>query len=207
MTLIAVGDSLINADRSWAYWLARTVDETLERVSIGGATSSSVIDQLPALAGRRFGVACLTVGTNDVLFDWSPGVFEDNLKTIVAGLHECADRVVTQTIPLSLGYFPGSGLEIRRRVTVANEILRSSDTLVVQGSDLRGSRTLSPDRVHPSVVGQLVLADRAADLLGITPPPSSLHDGSREFRPFDYLGMGASQIPKRLVKRALGRPF
>lgn len=205
--IVCVGDSLINADKSWGYWLAQVTGEPLERVSVGGAKSADVLDQLPKLDGRRFEIACLTVGTNDVLFEWQPNVFEENLKAIVTALHEHAEQVVAQTLSLGLAYFPGSGFEIRRRVAVANEILRASDALVVTGSDLRGRRTMSPDRIHPSVAGQISLADRAAELLGISPLPSSLHDGSREFRELDYLRMGASQIPRRIMKRALGRPF
>lgn len=204
--ILGAGDSIINADRSWAYWLAQATGEPLERVSVGGQTSTEALPQLDRIAGR-YGLACLTIGTNDALRDWSPDRFEQNVKTLIAGLREHAEQVAVQTVPESLAYFPGVGREIRRRVVVANEILRAADAVIVEGADLRGRATMSPDRIHPNVAGQVLMADRAAEALDIEPRPSSLFDGAPDFRPLDYPVMVAKRLPKRLVKRALGRLY
>ncbi len=44
---------------------------------------------------------------------------------------------------------------------------------IVDGSDLAG-RLLRPDRVHPSVLGHRLLADRAAQILGLEVRPSAI---------------------------------
>jgi hypothetical protein len=206
MGVVAVGDSLVNADRSWAYWLSRAMGEQLHRVSIDGSLSRDVLDQLPQLGAHQYVVACLTVGTNDILFDWDADAFADNVSTIVAAAAETAERVVTPTISLGLAAFPGSGSEFRRRVRQANVILGESGALVFSGSDVRGPRLMSADRIHPTVAGQLVLADRAAELLGVTPVPSSGDHDTGAAGWSAYYRVAAGQVPRRIVKRALGRP-
>jgi hypothetical protein len=207
MEVVALGDSLVDAERSWAYWLSRAMGRPLRRVSAGGSLSCDVLRQLPLLRGRQYAVACLTVGTNDILFDWDPDAFAVNLATIVRETAAVADRVVVPTISLGLAWFPGSGSRIRRRVVQANALIAGLDAVVITGSDLRGPRTLSPDRIHPTVTGQLLLADRAAERLGVTPLPSTLDEGRRTTGWPDYYRVGAGQLPRRVVKRALGRAF
>jgi hypothetical protein len=207
MGVVAVGDSLVNADESWAYWLSRAMGQPLHRVSVDGSLSRDVLDQLPQLRGHQYAVACLTVGTNDILFGWDADAFADNVATIVAAAAETAERVVTPTISLGLAAFPGSGSEFRRRVRQANAVLTESAALVFSGSDLRGPRLMSADRIHPTAVGQLVLADRAAELLGVTPVPSSGDHDTRASGWSSYYRVAAGQVPRRIIKRALGRPM
>jgi hypothetical protein len=207
MGVVAVGDSLVNADESWAYWLSRAMGQPLHRVSVDGSLSRDVLDQLPQLRGHQYSVACLTVGTNDILFDWDADAFADNVATIVAAAAETADRVVTPTVSLGLAAFLGSGSEFRRRVRQGNSVLTGSGALVFSGSDLRGPRLMSADRIHPTVLGQLVLADRAAGLLGVTPVPSSGGHATRAAGWSAYYRVAAGQVPRRIVKRALGRPM
>jgi hypothetical protein len=207
MGVVALGDSLVDADQSWAYWLSRAMGLPLRRVSAGGSLSRDVLRQLPELRGGRYDVACLTVGTNDILLDWDRDAFADNLATIVGAAKASADRVVAPTISLGLASFPGTGAEFRRRVVQANSVIHDSGVLVVSGSDLRGPRTMSADRIHPTATGQLVLADRAAELFGVSPLPSSLDEGARRLAWRDYYAVGARQVPRRVLKRALGRPL
>jgi lysophospholipase L1-like esterase len=207
MGIVAVGDSLVNAELSWADWLSRAMDQPLDRVSVDGARSAGVREQVRLLKGHQYDVACLTGGTNDILFDWDPGAFADNLAVIVGAAAESAERVVIPTISLGLASFPGSGAQLRRRVREANAVLVESGALVFAGDDLRGPRLMGPDRIHPTLVGQLVLADRAAQLLGVAPLPSSLAARERAPRWSAYYRVTAGQVPRRIVKRALGRPM
>jgi len=207
MGIVAVGDSLVNAELSWAHWLSRAMHQQLDRVSVDGSRSAGVREQVRLLRGRRYTVACLTVGTNDILFDWDAGAFADNLAAIVGTAGECAERVVAPTISLGLASFPGSGAVFRRRVQEANAVLGKSGALIFAGDDLRGPRLMGPDRIHPTLVGQLVLADRAAVLLGVAPVPSSLAARDRAPGWSSYYQVTASQVPRRIVKRALGRPM
>lgn len=207
MGIVAVGDSLVNADLSWAHWLGRAMEGPLDRVSVDGARSAGVREQVRLLSGRQYAVACLTVGTNDILFDWHVETFADNVAAVVGAVGESAERVVVPTISLALASFPGSGAAFRRRARQANEVLSESGALVVVGDDLRGPRLMGPDRIHPTLVGQLVLADRAAELLGVAPSPSSLAARDRAPGWSSYYRVTAGQVPRRMVKRALGRPM
>ncbi len=54
-------------------------------------------------------MACLSVGTNDVLFAWDAEAFAARLGRIVEVAGASADRVVVPTITLSLARFPGGG--------------------------------------------------------------------------------------------------
>jgi hypothetical protein len=206
VTLVALGDSIVHAGDSWAAWLARSMGEPLRRLSANGARSDDVLEQLPLLAGEQYVVACLSVGTNDVLFDWDAAGFADRLRQIMQVAGASADRVVAATITLSLARFPGGGPEFRRRVQEANEVLATSGALVVAGDDLSGPRLLQPDRIHPTVEGQLLLADRAARALGVTPSPSSLADVPDAADRWTYHRVAAGQVPRRALKRVLGRP-
>jgi hypothetical protein len=147
------------------------------------------------------------VGTNDVLFDWDAREFADRVSRIVAILGSTADQVVVPTVSLSLARFPGGGSEFRRRVEAANAALLASGAVVFAGDDLRGPRLLQPDRIHPTPEGQLLLADRAATALGLTPSPSSLADPPPGPARWAYRGVAAGQAPRRALKRALRRPM
>jgi lysophospholipase L1-like esterase len=205
MGVVAIGDSLVATDESWAHWLSRVMGLPLRNLAVGGSQSKDVVGQLPRLGDEKYAVACLTVGTNDILFDWDAERFADNLATIVAAARASAELVVTPTISLALAGFPGSGAAFRRGARQANAILEGSGALVFSGSDLRGPRTMSPDRIHPTVTGQLILADRAAEALGVTPLPSTLAEDAGPTGWQDYYGIGVREASRRMVKRALGR--
>ena len=205
--LVALGDSIVHADDSWASWLARAMDLPLRRLSANGARSVAVLDQLPALAGERYAVACLSVGVNGPLFAWDAEAFRQRLSTIVAAAGAAAERVVVPTVSRALGRFPGSGQVLLRRCDEANAALMSCGALVIAGDDLHGPRLLQADRIHPTLEGHLLLADRAAAALGVSPPPSSLPAGPRPVSRGSYYRVAAEQAPRRLAKRLLGRPF
>jgi len=101
--LVAVGDSLVNAGRSWAFLLAESGGLPLTRHSVGGADSAKVLEQLPSLTGHRYEIGALSVGANDVLSGWSALTFNANLFRTVEALTEVCDRVLVQTIPAGLG--------------------------------------------------------------------------------------------------------
>jgi lysophospholipase L1-like esterase len=207
VTLVAIGDSIVHAADSWPDWLARAMGQELRRVSANGARSDDVLAQLSGLEGERYDVACLSVGTNDVLFDWDADGFADRLSAILLALRACADRVVAPSVSESLARFPGAGSEFRNRVGEANAALAACGATVIAGNDLRGPRLLQADRIHPTAEGQLLLADRAAAALDVTPAPSSLaHERAATDR-WTYHRVAAMQVPRRVVKRVLRRPM
>ncbi len=207
MTLVAVGDSIVHAEDSWGAWLARAMGADLRRVSANGARTEDVLEQLPLVAGERYAVACLSIGTNDVLFDWDAEVYAERLGRIVGALGEAAEQVVAATVSLSLAGFPGGGSGIRRRAVEANAAIAASGATVIAGDDLHGPRLLQADRIHPTQQGQLLLADRAATALGVVPLPSTLAQPSAGADRWTYHRVAAGQAPRQAVKRALRRPM
>lgn len=205
--IVAIGDSIINADKSWGYWLAQATGMELVRHSVGGSTSTQALPQLDAVA-QHYRLAVVTIGTNDILFDWEPAGFEANVTRILEALTVTADRVLIQTVPVSLARFPGSGRAVQRRVVSANSVIeavagRFDRVDVVDGSDLRGHRLMSVDRVHPSLLGQITLADRAAAVLGLPVVPSTLHDGTQPFSRVAHVRGTVDRSLRAIVKRVI----
>jgi hypothetical protein len=81
-----------------------------------------------------------------------------------------AAQICVATIPRHLGRPPAGA-----KVVELNAIVRSSaaahGVVVVDLDDLRGWRMLFPDAVHPTALGQLEIACRAAAALGLEVSP------------------------------------
>jgi GDSL-like lipase/acylhydrolase family protein len=180
--LVCVGDSILAAPRSWGELLARAAGWGLVSHAARGARCWQVIEQLASLEGHRYAVGALSVGANDVLFDWDAERYDATLRAIVKAMQSSCDRVLVQTFPRCFRHFPGSSPRRRHAVVVANRMIRfvaaESGAAIVDAGDLRG-QYLRPDRVHPSVRGQLLLADRAAEVLGLPRRPSDAMTGAR----------------------------
>jgi lysophospholipase L1-like esterase len=181
--LVALGDSITYGEggivlgvdgRSWALWLAQALELPYTNVATCGAMSSDVVrDQLPRVRAD-YDLACVYVGVNDLrsaAFD--PAAFERDVRAILAAVGERAERVLVCTIPLDLGR-PPAGV----KVAGANAIIRAAAAdhaaIVTPLDDLRGWRFMLPDAVHPTALGQLEIADRAARVLGAPRLPSTL---------------------------------
>jgi hypothetical protein len=203
--LVCVGDSILAAPRSWGELLARAAGWPLMSHAARGARSWQVIDQIPSLEGHRYAVGALSVGANDVLFDWDAERYDANLRAIVKAMHSSCDRVLVQTFPRCFRQFPGSSPQRRQAVAVADRMIRfaaaESGAAIVEAGDLRGQH-LRPDRVHPSVRGQLLLADRAAGLLGLPQRPSDPMTGARnEHTRLRYLASTARTTVREWLAR------
>ncbi len=207
MTLVAVGDSIVYAEDSWAAWLARAMSSDLHRAAANGARADDALDQVASLSDGGFEVACLSIGANDVLFDWDAAVYGERLGRIIGALGQVADHVLVATVSRSLAGFPGAGSGVRRRVDQANAAIAASGATVVAGDDLSGPRLLQPDRIHPTLDGQLLLADRAAAALSVSPPPSTLAEAVPAADRWTYRRVAAGQAPRNAIKRALRRPM
>ncbi len=207
MRLVAVGDSIVHAEDSWAAWLGRAMGADVRRISANGARTDDVLEQLSSLAGERYAVACLSIGTNDVLFDWDAEAYAVRLSRIVAALGEAADRVVAATVSLALAGFPGggaaSGAAPRRPTRRSQPAARRSS----RGMTCTGRGCCRRTASTPPEEGQLLLADRAAAALGVVPLPSTLAQPSAGADRWTYHRVAAGQAPRHAVKRALRRPM
>jgi hypothetical protein len=160
--------------RAWAQWLAEAQDLPFHRLAEPGALTPWIAGALLPRAREDYSLACLHTGTNDVRgLDWDPVGFEAALARIVDGLLRRAARVCVATIPLDLGR-PRAGPKVGELNGILRRVAGERGATVVALDDLRGWRNLFPDAVHPTALGQLEIARRAARALDLGPDPGTL---------------------------------
>ena len=178
--LVALGDSITKGDgepalgvshRSWSLWLAEALELPYTNRAVDGAVASELVQDQCPLVRADYDLACIYIGVNDARGpDWDPDRFAAGLDAALAHLRARATRVLSLTIPLDLGR-PRAGAA----VPVANALIRrlagEHDAVCAELTDLRGWRLLLPDAVHPTALGQLEIADRAAGALAAAGAP------------------------------------
>jgi lysophospholipase L1-like esterase len=183
--VVALGDSITVGEGSmtlgvtplsWAQWLARALDLPFTSYAFNGATAADVVrDQLPRVRAD-YDVAALYVGVNDVR---SPGfderAYERDLETAAAGLAARAERLLMLTVPHDLGRPTAAPKPVRASAAVWR-VAERHGAVVADLSDFGGWTMVLPDAVHPTPLGQLEIADRAARALDAPLLPSSLAD-------------------------------
>jgi hypothetical protein len=182
--LVALGDSITNGHgepalgvpmQSWAQWLSEALGLPFTKLARDGARVADVrAEQLPRLAGP-YDVACVFAGVNDVrATDWDARAFERDLAAVLDAGSAVADRVLACTLPADLGR-PRAAPKPLEAAAIVRRLAAAREAVVVGLDDLAGRRLLLPDAVHPTALGQLEIADRAALALG-APRPSALAD-------------------------------
>jgi lysophospholipase L1-like esterase len=180
--LVALGDSITNGHgepalgvhpQSWAQWLAETLELPFTKLAVDGARAADVLaDQVPRLAGP-YDLACVYAGVNDVRSpDFDAAAYERDLRAIAGAADAAAGRLLLCTLPADLGR-PRAAPKPATASAVVRGIARELAATVVALDDLAGPRWLLPDAVHPSALGQLEIADRAARALGARRRPSA----------------------------------
>ncbi|WP_410007927.1 SGNH/GDSL hydrolase family protein [Paenarthrobacter sp. JL.01a] len=181
----------------WPQWLADSLGLSYTRYGLGGATSSVIVDKLLPRVRTRYAVGVLNMGTNDALGKWDATVFEQNFGLAAETLVSHCDKVLALTVPVS-----AEATEIIRRVAADLGVL-------VIDAEVRGPRLLKPDGVHPTALGHLAIADRAAEALGAQlPSGSAVQQGQGRLGAGYHLGyaVGSSRSAMRKVaKLALRR--
>jgi lysophospholipase L1-like esterase len=181
--LVAIGDSITNGHgepalgvpmQSWAQWLAEALDLPFTKLARDGARAADVLVELvPRLAGP-YDVGCAYVGVNDARSpDWDAAAYERDLRAIAGALAAASGRLLLCTLPADLGR-PRAGDKPARASAIVRAIAADHGAAVVALDDLAGRPWLMPDAVHPTAVGELEMADRAARALQAPRLPSSL---------------------------------
>jgi lysophospholipase L1-like esterase len=211
--LVALGDSITLGEGSmalgitplsWAQWLARALDLPYTSYAVNGALASDVLHaQLPRVrAGHD--LAALYAGVNDVRApSFDAAAYERDLDAIAAGLAERADRLLMLTLPEDLGR-PRSEPWPAVANTVVRRVAERRGAAVADLSDFGGWTLVLPDVVHPTALGQLEIADRAARALGAPLLPSSLV-ADRRGHDARYAPAHARALARDLVRRARER--
>ena len=187
--LVALGDSITYGEggivlgvdgRSWAQWLARALDVPYVNYAVNGARIADVLAEQAPRVRRAYELGVLYAGVNDVRDPaWDLGEFDRDLRATVAAVAPRCRRLLVATLPLDLGR-PRAGAKVRDANAAVRAAAGAVGATVVPLEDFRGWRWVLPDAVHPTALGQLELADRAARALGIQVVPSALVDRERE---------------------------
>jgi lysophospholipase L1-like esterase len=181
--LVALGDSITNGHgepalgvhpQSWAQWLAEALDLPFTKLAVDGALTADVLrEQVPRLRGP-YDVGCVYAGVNDVRVPrFDPAADERDLRALAGAVAAQSERLVLCTPPHDLGR-PRAAPKPQVAGTTVRRVAADLGAVVVDLEDLAGPPWLLPDAVHPTAVGQLALADRAARALGAPRLPSSL---------------------------------
>ncbi len=140
------------------------------------ATTTDVAErQLPAALAGKAPLIGVTVGVNDLVSDYDPGRFHDNLERVFTALTGAGTTVFTVSfpdIPANLPVPDGFRALLRGRFAEANDVLR----LMVRRYgllcvDVAASPAWTepsmwaPDGLHPSPAGHAAFAEELAFLL------------------------------------------
>jgi lysophospholipase L1-like esterase len=211
--LVALGDSITVGEGSmalgitplsWAQWLAKALDLPYSCYAVNGAFATDVLHaQLPRVrAGHD--VAALYVGVNDIrqpAFD--AAAYERDLDAIAGALAERAERLLMLTLPEDLGRPTAAPKPVAANAAVRRVAARHG-AIVADLSDFGGWTLVLPDVVHPTALGQLEIADRAARALGAPLLPSALV-ADRRGHDARYAPAHARALARDLVRRARER--
>jgi len=164
--------------QSWAQWLAQALDVPFHGLASDGARVRDVLrEQVPRLRGGGYGVACVFAGVNDARsVDWDAAAFARDLAAVLAAAGAAADVVVACTLPEDLGR-PASAPKPAQANAAVRSLAGERGAVLVELRDLGGPRVMLPDAVHPTALGQVVIAERAAAALraaGVAVPRSPL---------------------------------
>jgi lysophospholipase L1-like esterase len=186
---------------SWAQWLARALDLPFTCYAVNGAVAAEVLrEQLPR-ARADYDLAVLYAGVNDVRSpDWDADAYERDLDAIAAGLAARADRLLMLTLPHDLGR-PTCAPKPEQANAAVRRVAQRHGAAVADLSDFGGWTLVLPDVVHPTALGQLEMADRAARALGVTPLPSSLVEHPRGGSRLRYAPAHARALGRQLAHR------
>jgi lysophospholipase L1-like esterase len=185
---------------SWAQWLARALDLPFACYAVNGAVAAEVLhEQLPR-ARADYDVAVLYAGVNDVRSpDWDAAAYERDLDAIAAGLASRATRLLLLTLPHDLGR-PTCAPKPEQANAAVRRVAERHGAAVADLSDFGGWTLVLPDVVHPTALGQLEIADRAARALGAATVPSSLVEPPRG-APLRYAPAHARALARQLAHR------
>ena len=185
---------------SWAQWLARALDLPFQSYAVNGATATDVRREQLARVRAGYDLATLYVGVNDVRsYDWDPAAYERDLDAIAADLRARAERLLLLTMPHDLGR-PTSAPKPLAANAIIRRVAAAHGATLADLADFGGWTLVLPDVVHPTALGQVEIADRAARALGAPLLPSALA-GVHRRRALRYAPTHARMLWHDLVRR------
>jgi len=179
--VLAFGDSITNgggelqwgvALQSWALWVARGLGLPFTSYAVDGARAAHVVEQqIPAFLARsahpdaRYELGCLYIGVNDVRApDWDETRFAGCYARALEFLGRRCERTLALTAPVDLGR-PRAGAKVQALNTSIEREAARAGARVVDLRDFGGRELVMADRVHPTALGQVEIAERALAVL------------------------------------------
>jgi lysophospholipase L1-like esterase len=189
---------------SWAQWLARVLDLPFQSYAVDGATVADVLhEQLPRVRGG-YDIAALYAGVNDVRdAGFDAETYERDLDAVAAGLRQHAERLLMLTLPHDLGR-PTSAPKPEAANAAVRRVAAHHGAVVADLADFGGWTNVLPDAVHPTAIGQVEIADRAALALG-APLLASALVADRRGADVRYVPAHVRALARDLVRRARER--
>jgi lysophospholipase L1-like esterase len=211
--LLALGDSITVGEGSmtlgiaalsWAQWLARAMDLPYTSYAFNGATTADVVgEQLPRVR-FHYDVATLYAGANDVRSpQFHAAAYERDLDAVAERLAQRAARLLMLTLPEDLGR-PSCAPKPAEANAIVRRVAARRGALVADLADFGGWTLVQPDVVHPTPLGQVEMADRAARALGCAMLPSELVR-DRRGHVARYVPAHARAVARDLTRRARER--
>ncbi|WP_306356205.1 MULTISPECIES: SGNH/GDSL hydrolase family protein [unclassified Nocardia] len=187
-SLTAVGDSFVEgrgdpaASGGYRGWVVRLGGQLglrpsmIRNLGTHGATTGDVVrTQLPSAAASNAPLYGVVVGVNDLVSDYDPDRFEDNLAEILGTLTRGGATVFTADypdIPARLPVPESFRALLRERFHVANDAVRrvaaATGTLVLpiaEDAEWARPQVWTEDGLHPSPLGHRLFAAGAAELI------------------------------------------
>ena len=181
--VLALGDSIMSGPeegsyrvppRAWPEWIAALLDLPLHRIARPGASAPDLAARELSRIRDDYAVACVGIGTNDVRSpDWDAARYTRALDTVLTAVAARSERRCIATVPLDLGR-PRAGAKVAELNGIVRDVAQSHGFAVVSLDDFGGWRWWFPDAVHPTALGQLEIARRAARALALGQDPAQL---------------------------------
>jgi lysophospholipase L1-like esterase len=192
--VLAFGDSITNgggelqwgvALQSWALWVARGLGLPFTNYAVDGARAADVLEsQIPAFEActahpeGRYELGCLYIGVNDVRApEWEPAAFERSFRAGLQLLRERCAVVLTATAPSDLG-LPPAGAKVQELNAVVERVAAELEVRVIDLRGFRARNLVMADRVHPTALGQVAIAERALAVLEAAGLRTRVHPSS-----------------------------
>ncbi|WP_216906943.1 SGNH/GDSL hydrolase family protein [Nocardia noduli] len=186
--LVALGDSFVEGrgdpatGGGYRGWVARLGGQlgmrpaAVRNLGVHGATTTAVVAaQLPSALAARSNVYGVVVGVNDLVSDFEPDRFAENLRTIFGTLCDSGATVFTASypdIPARLPVPDGFRGLLRERFDYANTTL--AEVTANTGAELldiaarpewERAEVWTEDGLHPSPLGHRLFAAGAAEVI------------------------------------------
>jgi len=210
---VALGDSITVGEGSmtlgvtplsWAQWLARALDLPYTSYAVNGARVADVRREQLARVRADYDVATLYVGVNDVRGPgWDAATYERELDEVADALAGRCERLLMLTLPLALGRPTSAPRPVEANAAV-RRVAAAHGATVVDLEDFGSWTTVLPDVVHPTALGQIEIADRAAHALNAPLAPSALVPSYSASRA-RYAPQHARALARDLARRGIER--